>query len=174
MFSGYLFSSDVINKDKNEEKSDSFIDSISLSMGQNTSHNNIYRVAVQSDFNKKLYKNDYGYLDGYFDLSYSRWNYKNENIRGVSFSPVFVYYFDTNYKNIKPFIDFGIGATYISKTSVAEKELSTHFQFEDRIGVGFETKSYRIGLSYFHYSNADLDQPNEGMDMIMLTFTYRF
>ncbi len=162
---------DIHDNIKNNE---SFIDSYSLSIGKNSSHKNTYRVAIQSNFDKELYKNEYGYISGFYDLSYSRWEYKYEDISGISFSPVFVYYFDTNYKDIKPFIDFGIGVSYISKTSVYEKELSTHFQFEDRIGFGYETKSYRVGLSYFHYSNADIDEPNNGMDMIMFTFTYRF
>ena len=149
------------------------IDSFSLGIGQNKLENNVLRIAIQRNFGNILYENKYGYLSGFFDLSLSKWSY-SDNVYGIAISPVFAYYFNTNSKKIKPFIYGGIGATLISNISTDKKDFSTHFQLEDRIGLGLQFESYELSLGYFHYSNGGIKKPNDGMDIFLLSITYKF
>lgn len=73
-------------------------------------------------------------------------------------------------------LELGVGVTLLDDTRFAGKDISTHYQFEDR--VGFSTifgaqKQYRVGLRYFHYSNVGLKKPNPGLDFIALSFSQR-
>ncbi|CFN83565.1 lipoprotein [Bordetella pertussis] len=73
------------------------------------------------------------------------------------------------------YIEAGIGATVFSSTSFADKRIGSAFQFGDHIGLGFLlTPSNRIGLRYSHFSNAGIKEPNPGLDIVQLTYTYQF
>lgn len=72
--------------------------------------------------------------------------------------------------------ELGIGVSLINDTHFAGKDVSTHYQFEDRIGVSTHwgpNKKYRIALRYLHYSNAGFKKPNPGLDFISLSFSQR-
>lgn len=157
-----------------KSENENFLDSFSIGFGQNKSSNNIFRLGIQKNFKNIIYENRYGYLGGFYDVSLNKWSYDDSDVYGMTLSPVFVYYFKTNLKKIKPYLEAGIGASYISTTSTAQKNFSTRFQFEDRFGFGFESKSYRLSFLYFHYSNSDIKKPNDGMDMFILNFTHEF
>ena len=157
-----------------ELKDAKFIDSVSLGFGQNKLDHSVFKLGVQKEFTSNIYETESGYLSGFYDLSLIQWNYDESKIYGLSISPVFEYYFKTKIQGIVPFINFGIGASFISKRSVDNKKFSTHFQFEDRIGMGVLTKKYKLSVNYFHYSNADIKKPNDGMDIILLNYVYKF
>jgi len=73
------------------------------------------------------------------------------------------------------FIEAGIGATVFSRTTFADKTISTAFQFGDHVGVGFLlNKNNRIGLRYSHFSNASIKRPNPGLDVVQATYMYQF
>ena len=73
------------------------------------------------------------------------------------------------------FIEAGIGATLFSRTTFADKEISTAFQFGDHVGLGFLLdKNNRIGLRYSHFSNASIKRPNPGLDVVQATYMYQF
>ena len=151
-----------------------FLDSISLGFGQNKLNNNVFKLGIQKDFTSNIYENENGYLKGFYDLSLNQWSYSESKIYGLAFSPVFEYYFNSNIKGLIPFIHIGIGAAYITKTSTENKNFSTHFQFEDRIGMGLLSKKYKLSFDYFHYSNGSIKKPNDGIDIILLNYMYRF
>ena len=161
-----------ISPKKVEKKDTVWIDSISFGYGQNWKNNDIYRLGLQKDFNTKFFESDMGYLSGYFDLGFSQVEY-SQNVYVVSLNPIFAYYFNTQ-SEYMPYIYGGIGAAYISRTSVNEKSFSTAFQFEDQIGVGIKTKAFDINLGYIHYSNADIKEPNAGMDIGLLNILFHF
>ncbi|MBT5323627.1 MAG: acyloxyacyl hydrolase [Campylobacteraceae bacterium] len=147
------------------------VDSISMTIGKSKEGHSSSKISLQHNFDSILYTTDSGYIDGFYELSFSNWGTSN-NVKVVSFSPVLMYSFDTDFKNITPYIQFGIGGCYLADSVVGGKDVSTHFQFEDRIGIGFKTEDYRIDLNFFHYSNADIEKPNPGVDFYMLTFVY--
>lgn len=73
------------------------------------------------------------------------------------------------------YLEAGIGATVFSRTTFADKTISTAFQFGDHIGVGMHvSKSSRLSLRYSHFSNAGIKRPNPGLDILQLTYSYQY
>ncbi len=153
----------------------------SLGYGQDNSKIDIYRVGVKKEFTQKWKESASGYFSGYFELSCNRWEYDGKSINGIAFSPVFAYYFLNQSKNlepesvrIQPYIEGGIGAAYIDDYHIAGRNLSTNFQFEDRIGIGVKIRRFDLNFRYMHYSNASTKQPNDGIDIFIFTTSVKF
>lgn len=73
------------------------------------------------------------------------------------------------------YIEAGIGATAFSRTTFADKTISTAFQFGDHIGIGMHvTDNSRLSLRYSHFSNAGIKRPNPGLDILQLTYSYQY
>lgn len=73
------------------------------------------------------------------------------------------------------YLEGGIGATFMSHTRFADKELSTSFQFGDHLGiVRTFSDDWRIGLRLSHFSNASIKRPNPGLNIIQLTASRSF
>ncbi len=69
----------------------------------------------------------------------------------------------------------GIGATFFSRTQFGNRNISTSFQFQDHLGVGYHlTPATSVGLRYTHYSNADIKRPNPGLETWQFTLRTRF
>jgi hypothetical protein len=62
-----------------------------------------------------------------------------------------------------------IGVAYLPDTRIGSRRLSTHFQFEDRIGIGVTATRRCAFLCYAHYSKASIMQPNDRIDEPTLT-----
>ena len=91
----------------------------------------------------------------------------------VSISPVLQYTFCECMEG-ELYGEVGIGLSLLDDTEFAGKDVSTHYQFEDRLGVGYrfgEAREYSIALRYFHYSNAGFKKPNPGLDFISFSFS---
>lgn len=151
-----------------------FFDEVSMGLGESRDHINIYRLGAKKNFSSTWFKSDYGRLSGYYEASLNYWEKGNGQIYGIAFSPVFVYYISSQSDTFQPYIEAGIGAAYISKTKIKDRDMTTHFQFEDRIGLGIKTGAYDFNVRYMHYSNASIQQPNDGIDIFMFTLTYGF
>lgn len=163
---------EVQKKVESKPISENYLDSMYLGFGQNWKNNDVYRVGLTKNFQKKYFESDTGYISGYYDLSLSQIEY-SKNIYAIAFSPVWAYYFNTQ-NSYTPYIYGGIGGALISDTTVQEKNFSTSFQFEDRVGVGLHTNRVNFTLGYIHYSNADIKKPNSGMDMGLFSIHYNF
>lgn len=73
------------------------------------------------------------------------------------------------------YTEIGVGATVLNRTSFAGRHLGTAFQFGNHIGAGFLiNRSHQIGVRYSHFSNGGISQPNNGLDLYQLTYTYRY
>ena len=147
---------------------------VSLGYGRSQDDIDIYRLGIKKDFSTQWFENRYGYLTGYFELSYNRWEYHDDDINGVALSPVFVYCFRDEDKLIRPYIEGGIGAAYLDEYQIGSRNLATHFQFEDRIGAGVRIGMFDLNFRYMHYSNASIKQPNDGIDIWMFTTAIQF
>ncbi|MFC3093959.1 acyloxyacyl hydrolase [Alteromonas sediminis] len=72
------------------------------------------------------------------------------------------------------YAEAGIGISLLDDTQFAGKNVSTHYQFEDRLGIGYrfgEQLSHSLALRYFHYSNAGFKRPNPGLDFISFSYS---
>ncbi len=65
-----------------------------------------------------------------------------------------------------------LGASFISKTQ--EDRLSTAFQFYEQLAVQRPIGNLRVALSYRHWSNARIKQPNGGMNFLGVELEHRW
>ena len=151
-------------------------DGFGVSFGYGVSNDDIdiYRLGVKKDFSSRWFESGTGYLSGFFELSYNRWDDDNDEINAVAFSPVFAYYFGKDTDFIRPYVAGGIGAALLDDYRIHNRNLSSHYQFEDRIGLGARMGIFDVNFSYFHYSNAGLKSPNDGIDIWLFTGAIRF
>jgi hypothetical protein len=65
-------------------------------------------------------------------------------------------------------LDFGIGISYLSESNIGMRIKGTNFQFSDHIGIGVEDLAgkWRAGIGYRHISNANISNPNNGVDFV--------
>lgn len=67
---------------------------------------------------------------------------------------------------VRPYAEAGLGVSLFSNDALGEKQFSTHFQFSEHVGLGVEfSERWFAGWQYSHYSNADIDKPNDGIDL---------
>lgn len=76
---------------------------------------------------------------------------------------------------LRPYGEIGLGGALLSRTRLGPKELSTSFQFTERIGLGLEFgRRFSAGWRYSHYSNADIAKPNAGLDVHEVVLGLKF
>lgn len=64
-----------------------------------------------------------------------------------------------------------LSPSYLSSTQYGEREQAKQFAFQAQIGAGLQfgaNKQWLVSLSYKHFSNANLFQPNDGFDIPVL------
>lgn len=89
-------------------------------------------------------------------------------------SPVITFPLGHLFKN-EVLAEFGIGLSLLDDTTIAGKNVSTHYQFEDRLGFIYQlSKGHSVTLRYLHYSNAGFKKPNPGLDFISLGYSHAF
>lgn len=155
-------------KDRNE------VNNIAFGYGSSGEHIEMYKISFQKDLNKYIFNKKGKYLPSYYETSIGYWDGENnDSVTAFSFSPVFRYQ-PTEFYDIEPYLEIGIGATYISKTKIINENFGIHFQFENIVGIGFRYKDFDLSYRYTHYSNAGLSRNNSGVDFNVITMSYRF
>lgn len=157
------------------EEGQPWISSVSFGAGiSRHSQVSIARLGIRRDSQYQVFENQTGWLSGYYEGSVGYWYRGDDHIVCGALSPVFVYYFGAQGWTVQPYLEAGIGVAGISETKIDTRDLTTGFQFEDRIGVGLRTKDIDFSIRYMHYSNASISQPNDGIDIFIATVGYRF
>jgi lipid A 3-O-deacylase len=151
----------------------SLFDAVTLSAGWSDDFDTPFRIGLRGDTDYRWFDSGTGYLSAYYELALSRFTDSERPATSISLSPVLTYNFRTSGK-LEPFVELGIGLTWISENKVGSRDLGSRFQFEDRIGAGFRTGDHDWTLRYIHYSNAGFEEPNDGLDLVMLNYGYRF
>jgi hypothetical protein len=72
------------------------------------------------------------------------------------------------------YYEAGFGGYLLSKTiNNDENRVPSAFEFGSHVGVGFSlTKNHTLGIGLQHLSNAGIKQPNGGIDLILVQYTY--
>lgn len=122
-----------------------------------------------------------GPVDLYWELSANLWEYGKDNRHQTNFvlalSPVIgqtFYHIDQRYPLRW---EFGIGISLVNDTSFAGKDIGSHYQFEDRLGLAVDFGDHlqqSLALRYMHYSNGGLNSKNPGMDFLNVAYTHDF
>ena len=72
-------------------------------------------------------------------------------------------------------IELGVSPAFLSKAVYGNEDLSGHFQFLSHGGILLlPLPFFGIGYQYQHMSNADIQQPNPGLNIHSLEINYRF
>ena len=72
-------------------------------------------------------------------------------------------------------IDFGISPAYLSEDRYGKEDLSGHLQFLTHGGFYLlPLRRLGVGYRFQHVSNADIQQPNPGLNIHSLELSYRF
>lgn len=151
---------------------------ISVASGDGVQDITPYRAAISVDFGPLLCKScDWG-LVGIWESSGAFWHgsegpdHGNDKLKLITSGPVFRWHKlrPTSY-GILPYVEAGVGLSWLSQREIGGRKLSLHFQFEDNIGLGFrfgKNNEYDLTYRLFHYSNASLKRPNSGINIQML------
>ncbi|WP_293751199.1 acyloxyacyl hydrolase [uncultured Paraglaciecola sp.] len=122
-----------------------------------------------------------GEVDIYWELSINFWEFGAENQHDTNFalalSPVISSQFATVANKYPLKWEFGIGISLINDTRFAGKDIGSHYQFEDRLGLVLEfgdNLEQSFAVRYMHYSNGGLNNKNPGMDFLNLSYARQF
>ncbi len=94
----------------------------------------------------------------------------NDRLHLVTTGPMFRWQRIEN-ENFQPYLEGGVGLSWLSRSDIGGRELSIHFQFEDKLGIGFrfgKNGRYDIAYRLYHYSNASIERPNSGVNIQMI------
>jgi len=147
---------------------------LSVDAGKSRDGINVQRFGLQKEFTEWLKKKGVP-LSGYFELSLNHWKGADE-IFGVAFSPVFMVPLcaKSKYGRYMPYIEAGVGVSLISDKIIDNRNMSSYFQFENRIGLKIKIDRFDFHIRYMHYSNAFLAQPNDGIDILLAGIAFAF
>jgi hypothetical protein len=119
-------------------------------------------------------------LDIYWEASVNFWEFGENNQHETNFvlalSPVVskTFYHVNNRNPLK--WEFGIGVSLVNDTQFAGKDIGSHYQFEDRLGLTLDfgkRLNQSVSLRYMHYSNGGLNSKNPGVDFLNLSYAYK-
>ncbi len=124
-------------------------------------------------------------IRGSWELSLSRWQVnpdrKDQPNALYTFAASPIIRLETRDKCFlagQPYVELGIGVSFLSNNHLGHRNLGGQFAFQDIIGLGLHwktTRSWSLSYHYLHYSNAGLFPPNQGIDVKhLISFTYEF
>ena len=134
-------------------------------------------IKLAYHYNSKFLRRYVDKLDVYFETSINFWEYGRSNKHDTNFvisvSPI-IHYPLMQIGGRQVFLEFGIGASLLDDVHFAGNDVSTHYQFEDRLGLLAHFGKSSLGVRWLHYSNAGIKRPNPGLDFFSLSYTRRF
>jgi hypothetical protein len=137
------------------------------------------RLAVQWDWNKRWFQGRDWHLGGYWDLSLGYWTRdallgQNDNLAEIGLTPVL----RLQQNDLKgSYVEGGVGAHLLSRTTIGDKRFSTLFQFGSHLGAGYRfgaKGAFDLGYRFQHLSNADIKKPNNGISFHQIRLQYHF
>ena len=105
------------------------------------------------------------------EAAYTLLKASGERTQGISLTPVFIYVFKGVHPRLQPYVEAGIGGIWVDDYMINQRNLSSNFLFEDRIGFGIRNGGFDLNFRYMHYSNASLRSPNHRIDIFISTIT---
>lgn len=156
------------------------VDAVSVSLGRlvapSGAHSlNDVRVAAGWRLPWQWWESSYGVLQSRVELGAGHSNSQLHPVWSVSAMPLLHYQFHTGKSGWGPFVEVGVGLAGLSETRWAPKtDLNTHWQFINRLGVGYAFGQHELSLDGQHLSNAGISKPNPGGNVVMLRYRHAF
>lgn len=159
---------------------------IAFSSGQGIHDIKPYRLAVSWDFGPLWHKEARWGLNGIWESSVAVWNGpprpdltpdRPTDLNAATTGPMLRWQRQTPYSFVRciPYVELGVGLSWLSETEIEGRMLSLHFQFEDKIGVGMrfgKKQQYDLAFRAYHYSNCSIQRPNSGVNLAMMSFGF--
>jgi lipid A 3-O-deacylase len=148
-----------------------------------------YRIALQSYWPFIGFAQSALNLTGYWDLSFANWKVtpnllpaqfsQPSTIKTLAISPMIRLQTRKNcLLSSQPYLEIGIGATWLSNNHLGHRNLGGQFAFQDLLGIGLRwsmIQAWSLSYHYLHYSNASVLPPNQGIDVKhLLSVGYEF
>ncbi len=157
---------------------------LSVASGDGVKDITPYRLAASWDFGA-IWHTDYNWgLTAIWESSVGFWhgshgpNGGNDRLKLLTSGPVLRWQLlKPSSIGISPYVELGVGLSWLSRREIGGRKLSLHFQFEDKAGIGirFGSRSqYDVTYRVFHYSNGSIKRPNSGVNLQMLNLGYWF
>jgi hypothetical protein len=154
------------------------LDGVSVEAGRDGSYE-MARFGVQWQWKQRWLATGGRHFGGYWDLSAGSWRAdalagQNDSLDDIGLTPTLRWQAD-DLQGL--YLEAGIGAHYLSRTSLGGRRFSTRFQFGDHIGMGYRfgpQGAWDLSYRFQHLSNADIKRPNDGMNSNQLRLQYWF
>lgn len=158
---------------------------ISIASGYGAAHIVPFRIGFQKTLNRDWHpKNAWpitGYVEGsLYDLKGQKGPKAGSHRQLCAAALALVFRFNREKpiaSDLYPYIEIGVGGSWLTRQEIGGRELGMHFQFEDRLGIGCrfgEKKQYDLGYKAVHFSNAYLGNSNHGINLHLMTLGYWF
>lgn len=153
-------------------------DTASHAVGVRIGHHGMYRNASvfwQSPvWWSYTLNNDWGRIDLAGEVSGTYWESRHgkpSSLWQAAFTPTLRWW-----PSDAPFyLEAGFGPTLVSRTHFANYRLGTLVQFGSHVGVGYIfNQRHQVSLRMSHFSNARIDNHNDGLNVLQLDYAVRF
>jgi hypothetical protein len=151
----------------------------------NSTEHDAYRTEVNFDWKPEFWGNDSWVLSLNHALSLMTFRDIN-NVNAISWAPNIILT-PSKKTGIYPYVQLSFGAAYLSDDQFQSKprphpcncregvtDMGSNWQFESSFALGLVKKRFSIRAKIYHYSNANLADENEGMDVAEFGISYRF
>jgi len=154
------------------------VDGIALEAG-NGDGTDMGRIAIQWDWDQRLYQAAEWNVGGYWDLGLGYWHNggfpgRNSNVTEIGLTPVMRLQPNSL---VGPYAELGLGVHLQSDSTIGDKSMSTSLQFGSHVGVGYRfgvKRAFDLSLRYQHLSNAGIKRPNNGINFSQIRIQYHF
>lgn len=140
---------------------------VAFGRGTQSADTDIVRLA----YRQPLKENGAWWMPSHLQLGTSLW--RVPDIRGTTRR------FDLNATSIWRaekswgYLEAGFGGYLLSKTvNNTENRLPSSWQFGSHVGIGWRLGPGTLGVGLQHLSNAGIKQPNGGIDLILVQYTF--
>lgn len=132
------------------------------------------KLTVGQIFEKPIYTFNNSELQWAIDGSYWHWeNDFGDDFNGGAITPTL--YYQHHFFNVDISYRFGVGLAYIEETQWHTRDLGDNWLFENKLEFGLHfTNKHSVLATICHYSNADLNRNNAGLDIISIGYQYQF
>lgn len=148
-----------------------------IEIGSGDDSTEMVRVTARWDWNKRWAIGQNWNATGFWEAGIGRLNgggVNSNDLWDISITPVF-----RLRSGVSPFyLEGAIGAHFLSTTRINNRRaLGSSFQFGDHVGFGWnfgDKDRYELGYRFQHLSNANLADPNDGINFHQIRLGYNY